>query len=109
MSANGYTPRGKIAVLLPNGWLYGTVNRGEFAKAIGDKNGRTFKLSKQAWAGPRRVVSVKGSHVGAWDWLTPAAAKRRPSRPKQPEVVTPAEISEEDREALRAHMAGVKR
>jgi hypothetical protein len=109
MTASRVTPRGKIAVLLPNGWLYGTVNRGEFSRAIAPESHRTFKLSKQAWAGPRRVVTVKGSHVSAWDWLTPAPPKRkRAAKPSRPAITTPAEISDEDREALAAHMAGAR-
>jgi hypothetical protein len=70
--------RGKIAVLLPNGWLYGVVSRGEFSKAIGtDERYSTFRLSKQSWKGGRSVVTVKGSHVSAWDWLTPEPPARR--------------------------------
>jgi hypothetical protein len=106
---NGVGPRGKIAVLISGTWLYGTVNRGEFAKAIAPESHRTFKLAKRGWKASS-VVVVKGSHVAAWDWQAPAPARRkRPAKsPSKPEAVTPAEISDEDREALAAHMAGVR-
>ena len=99
-------PRGKIAVLMSGTWLYGSVNRGEFSRAIG--NNKTFKLSKRGWrTGSSSVVIVLGSHVAAWEWQAPAPARRKakPAASKS-EPVTPAEISDEDREALAAHMAG---
>jgi hypothetical protein len=102
-------PRGKIAVLLSGTWLYGTVNRGEFSRAIAPESHRTFKLAKKGWrAGSSSVVIVVGSHVAAWDWQTPAPARRKAKAASKLEPVTPAEISDEDREALAAHMAGVR-
>lgn len=100
------TLRGKIAVLVAGVWLYGSVNRGEFAKAIAPESHRTFKLSKKGWrAGSSSVVTVKGSSVDAWDWYVTPPKRKRPAKAR-PEPVTPAEISDEDRRALAEHMAG---
>jgi hypothetical protein len=75
--------RGKIAVLVSGGWLYGSVNRGEFAKAIAPESHRTFRLSKHGWKAPSLVV-VRGSHVDAWEWQVTAPAKRkRPAKPRR--------------------------
>jgi len=83
-SANGRAPRqrvgprAKIAVLLPSGWLYGTVNRAEFDRAVSDpKKHRTFRLSKRGWHGNTSVVDVISSHVDAVDWQAPATPVRR--------------------------------
>jgi hypothetical protein len=106
------TARGKIAVLLPNGWLYGTVNRGEFAKAI--ESERTFRLSKTGWRAGPSVVVVKGSHVAAWDWLTPAPAKRkRAAKPKAARsngitegvVFAAAPLTADQRDGLRVELS----
>jgi hypothetical protein len=100
------TARGKIAVLTSGVWLYGSVNRGQFAKAIAPDSNRTFTLTKQGWRGDRYRVTVRGSSVDAFEWQVTPPKRKRPA--KRPEVVTPAEISDEDRRALAEHMAGVR-
>jgi hypothetical protein len=110
VTAPRVAPRAKIRVLLSGEWLYGTVNRREFARATHpDEKLSTFKLTKRGWKGLRSVVEVVGSQVAAWEWQAPpAAAKRRRPQPKAEPPTVPAEISEADREALSAHMAGVR-
>lgn len=76
--------RGKIAVLLPNGWLYGTVNRSEFSRAIsarGVENRLTFRLSKTGWRAGRSFVTVVGAQVDAWDWYTPVTTQAKRKTP----------------------------
>lgn len=73
--------RGKITVLVSGIWLYGTANRLEFARAVGsDERYSTFRLTKHRWEGGVKIVSIVGSRVGAWEWLTAPATKARPKR-----------------------------
>jgi hypothetical protein len=96
-SANGRAPRqrvgrAKIAVLLPSGWLYGTVNRAEFERAVSDpKKHWTFRLSKRGWHASS-VVDVLSRQVDAWDWMTPAAPARR-KRPTNGVAPAPPALS----------------
>jgi hypothetical protein len=95
-TANGGAPRGKIAVLVSGQWLYGTVNRGEFSRAVGtNEKHQTFKLSKRGWrAGSSSVITVAGSHVAAWEW-TPTGvstrAKRKVAKPMRVPMRDPVE------------------
>jgi hypothetical protein len=64
-------------VLVSGLWLYGTVNRREFERAVsGNDNHPTFRLSKRGWRASS-APEVVGSHVAAWDWLASAAPARR--------------------------------
>jgi hypothetical protein len=83
--------RGKIAVLTQGIWLYGTVNRREFAHAVsvqGVEMRRTFKLTKTGWSTGRRTIPIVGAHVASWDWQIAPVKRKRAAKPRR-DPVTP--------------------
>lgn len=108
--------RGEINVLVSGVWLYGSANRLEFTRAIGtDERYPTFRLTKRR-RHDRSIfyVTVKGAHVNAWDWVTPAPAKRRKARAKPAAnglvtvgAIVGGPLSDEQRAALEASTDGL--
>jgi hypothetical protein len=74
--------RAKVEILMSGEWLYGSVNRGEFAKAIAPEAKRTFKFTRWHRRGGSSVAIIKGWLVEGWDWETapPPAKRKAPAR-----------------------------
>lgn len=76
------TTHAKVEILMSGEWLYGSVNRGEFAKAIAPDAKRTFKFTRWHRRGGASVAVIRGWLVEGWDWETPRAPVKRKARTK---------------------------
>jgi hypothetical protein len=86
--------RAKVEILMSGEWLYGSVNRGEFAKAIAPEAKRTFKFTRWHRRGGASVAIIRGWLVEGWDWETPPApAERRKAARKTAQTGALADIS----------------
>jgi hypothetical protein len=111
--------RAKVEILMSGEWLYGSVNRGEFAKAIAPDAKRTFKFTRWHRRGGASVAIIRGWLVEGWDWETPPVpAKRKAStKPRRVEsakngngmvdIASVKSLSKEGRVCLNEDLSGI--
>jgi hypothetical protein len=80
--------RAKVEILMSGEWLYGSVNRGEFAKAIAPDAKRTFKFTRWHRRGGASVAIIRGWLVEGWDWETPPVPAKRRAKPHRRAPIT---------------------